>query len=136
MRYCPVNTTIFDVWVNNGTSQCFMDTTTYSILSVYLLIFGVYELYLYKKYGTPQLPDILSRSKLYYVQLFFTYLLSILAVAKFYVQMKFVYHGEVLGFTVSILTDRKLISTTYITSLAQKNNSERHMRRKFTPSTF
>ncbi len=112
MRYCPANTTIFGKWLNNR-SQCFMDTTIYSILSVYLLIFGVYKLWLYKKYGTLLSPDILSRSKLYYVQLFFTYFLSILAVTKFFVQMKFTYHGEILGFAVSVPVDGKLISRTY-----------------------
>lgn len=102
MKYCPANVSLFDVWVNNGTNQCFMDTVTSVILSVYLLIFGSWHLWMYQKYGTPQSDNNLPKSRLYYVQLFFTYLVSVLAIIRFIVQIKYVYNDHVYWYMVSI----------------------------------
>lgn len=106
MKYCPANISVFDIWVNNGTSQCFMDTVTSTVLGWYLLIFGSWHLWMYRKYGTPQSYNNLPKSKLYYVQLFFTYLLSVLAFARFFEQVYFVYNGQIYWYMVSIEVSR------------------------------
>ena len=100
MLYCPANISLFDIWVDQGVSQCFMDTISYSFLLMYLMIFGLWELWMYRKYGTPQSYNNLPKSKLYLLQLFITYLLSLLASVRFFVQMNYVYHGQVYGFMV------------------------------------
>lgn len=100
MFYCPANVSLFDIWVNKGTSQCFMDTITNAFLLTYLLVFGLWELWMYRKYGTPQSFDNLPKSKLYLLQLFITYFLSVLAIVRFFVQLNYVYNGQVYGFMV------------------------------------
>lgn len=102
MQYCPENITLWEVWVNNGTSQCFMDTVMSFILLIYLSLFGFWELQMYRKYGIPQLYNDLPKSKLYYVQLFFTYFLSFLGIVRFIVQAVYVYDGHIYAFMVSI----------------------------------
>lgn len=77
-----------------------MDTVTSVILSVYLLIFGSWHLWMYQKYGTPQSDNNLPKSRLYYVQLFFTYLVSVLAIIRFIVQIKYVYNDHVYWYMI------------------------------------
>lgn len=82
--YCPPNITLSDVWINNGTSECFMDTVTSSIIFGFLFLFGTIQLGMYRKYGTeiPQLP----RSRLYVMHIVFTILIPVLDIIKFVLQ--------------------------------------------------
>ena len=52
MLYCPPNVTLSDVWVNHGFSICFFDTVTASVVGGFILIFGLVQLRLYKRYAT------------------------------------------------------------------------------------
>lgn len=86
MMYCPPNITLSDIWVNNGTSECFMDTVTTSVISGFLFIFGTIQLLMYRKYGTEISSSQLPKSKLYSIQLMFTLLIPILAIIRFILQ--------------------------------------------------
>lgn len=98
--YCPANISIFDFWVDNGTSQCFMDTITSTVLAIYLFIFGLWHSWMYKKYGVLQSFANVPNSKLYRVQMFFTYFLAFLAVVRFYVLLHYTYSDQVYLYMV------------------------------------
>ncbi|XP_069668711.1 ATP-binding cassette sub-family B member 6 isoform X2 [Periplaneta americana] len=95
MLYCPPNTTFSEVWVNHGTSQCFMETITMAVSAGFLLLFGSAQLWMYKKYGTRVSQLSLPYSKLYYVQLFFTFFLPALAIVRLILQGT-VFHDRVI----------------------------------------
>ncbi|TGZ51703.1 Uncharacterized protein DBV15_03914 [Temnothorax longispinosus] len=80
MRYCPPNITFDDIWIDHGVSKCFMDTVSTSIISLYLIIFGSAQLWIYRKYGTETEESILPRSKLYNLQKFVLYLVPVLII--------------------------------------------------------
>lgn len=109
IHYCPANVSIFDVWVNNGTSQCFMDTATSAVLSLYLLIFGLLRIRKFYLHGREQ-PLELRKPKLYYLQLFVTYFLSFLAVVKFLVEVEYIHDGQIYGYMVIFVVISKFSS--------------------------
>lgn len=93
MLYCPPNVTLSDIWMNNGTSECFMDTITSSVVFGFLFLFGTVQLLMYKKYGTEVSPNQLTKSRLYILQIFFTLLIPVLAIIRFVLQ-GFVYEDH------------------------------------------
>lgn len=102
MRYCPLNVTLGEVWINHGTSQCFMETLTVSITAGLLFLFGSAQLWIYRKYGTQLAQLSVPRSKLYHAQIFFTFLLPVLAAVRFILQATVLNGGIVYGYMVSI----------------------------------
>jgi nitrate reductase gamma subunit len=103
MQYCPPNVTLNEVWINHGTSQCFMETLTVSITAGLLLLFGSAQLWMYRKYGTQVTQSSLPRSKLYYAQIFITLLLPVVAVLRFILQATVLNGGLVCGYMVSMV---------------------------------
>lgn len=83
MSYCPPNISLSDVWINNGTSVCFMDTVTTSITFGFLLVFGTIQLLMYRKYGTEVSSNQLPKSRLYGLQIFLAFVVPLLAVVRF-----------------------------------------------------
>lgn len=102
MLYCPPNITLSEIWVNHGTSQCFMDTVSTSIIAGFLLIAGTIQLLFYKKYGTPVANYQLSKSKLYYVQIFFTLFVPILEITRFALQATILNDKQIYGYMVTV----------------------------------
>jgi hypothetical protein len=102
MRYCPPNVTLGEVWINHGTSQCFMDTLTASITAGLLFLFGSAQLWIYRKYGSRAEQLRLPCSRLYCAQIFFTFLLPVLAVVRFILQATVLKGGIVYGYMVSM----------------------------------
>lgn len=100
MQYCPPNVTLSEVWINHGTSQCFMETLTVSITAGLLLLFGSAQLWMYTKYGTQLTQSSLPRSKLYYIQIFITFLLPVIAVVRFILQATVINGGLVCGYMI------------------------------------
>jgi hypothetical protein len=101
MRYCPENITITDVWVNHGVSECFMDTFSYSSVSVYLFIFGSLQIWMYQRYGSRVSDLSLPKSSLYMLQLTLTFLLSVIALVRFGLQVFLYNNGVIYGYMVS-----------------------------------
>uniref|UniRef100_A0A0U9HU18 ATP-binding cassette sub-family B member 6 n=1 Tax=Chrysomela populi TaxID=154003 RepID=A0A0U9HU18_CHRPP len=108
ISYCPPNVSIWDVWVNHGTSQCFMDTLTSSVIAGFIFIAGTIQLYIYHKYGTEVAPNHLSRSKLYHVQIFLTIFLPLLEIVRFTLQGTIYEDKNVYGYMIV-----NLILTTF-----------------------
>lgn len=102
ISYCPPNITIWEVWVNHGTSQCFMDTVTSSVIAGFIFIAGTIQLCMYRKYGTEVSPHHVTRSKLYYLQIFLTLFLPILEIARFSLQATILNDTTIYGYMVSL----------------------------------
>lgn len=99
--YCPPNITLSDIWINHGVSHCFMDTVSSGVIGGFILIFGIVQLIIYKKYSTPIDARRLRPSFLYKLQLFLMLLLPVLSAVRLDLRWQ-VYDGSpVYGFMVS-----------------------------------
>lgn len=101
--YCPPNVHIWDIWVNHGTSQCFMYTLSSSVIAGFILIMGTIQLCIYRKYGTETLPNQLSKSKLYYFQIFLTVFIPLLEVVRFILQGTVLNNKTIYGYMITSL---------------------------------
>lgn len=99
MLFCPPNITLNEVWVDGGTSQCFMDTVSNSVTAGWLLIFGTAQLWMYYRHGTPM--SWVPKSQLYALQLLFLALLPLLYTVRFVVQAILINGYSVYGYMVS-----------------------------------
>lgn len=104
IEYCPPNVTIYDIWVNHGLSHCFLDTVSSSVIAAFILFFGTIQLIMYRRYGT-QIEDQtqISRSKLYYLQLFLLFFMPILAITRFVLESFIFSDAHLYGYTVSFI---------------------------------
>lgn len=100
MSYCPPNITFNDIWVDHGVSKCFMDTISTAIISLYLIIFGSIQLWIYHKYGTDADERTLPRSKLYNLQKFFLCFVPFLSILRIILQATVLDDGMVYGYMV------------------------------------
>jgi len=97
--FCPNGSSI-DLWVNKP-SECFVETTVAGTLAVYMILFGTAQCSMYRKYSTPLSQAAIPQSRLYYVQMIITFILPLLAVAKFFVDIHLIQIGVVYGYQVS-----------------------------------
>ncbi|KAL7297876.1 hypothetical protein TKK_0008899 [Trichogramma kaykai] len=103
--YCPPNVTFDQIWVN-GTSKCFMDTISTAIISMYLLIFGSIQLWMYNRYGTEVDRRTLPRSKLYLCQKLLLFFMPFISFLRMILQATAIDDKHLYGYMVfsSILT--------------------------------
>lgn len=85
-----------------------MDTLTSSVIAGFLFTAGTVQLCMYRKYGTEVSPNQISRSKLYYVQIFFTLLVPLLEVARFILQATLFNDRHIYGYMVGYRKSRFL----------------------------
>ncbi|XP_001605354.2 ATP-binding cassette sub-family B member 6, mitochondrial [Nasonia vitripennis] len=106
MTYCPPNISFNEIWVNHGTSKCFMDTVSSAVIALYLLIFGSTQLWMYRRYGTEIDFHTLPRSKLYNFQKFLLFFVPILSLLRIILQATVLDDKQVYGYMVlsTILT--------------------------------
>lgn len=102
MLYCPPNVTLSEVWINHGVSECFMNTISTPIIAGFLFVAGTAQLCMYRKYGTEVSPNQLSRSKLYYTQIFFTLFVPVLEIVRFALQATILNDKQIYGYMVSV----------------------------------
>ncbi|XP_072744876.1 ATP-binding cassette sub-family B member 6 [Anoplolepis gracilipes] len=100
MKYCPPNITFNDIWIDHGVSKCFMDTISIAIISLYLIIFGSIQLWIYHKYGTDADERILPRSKFYNLQKFFLYFVPFLSILRIILQATVLDNRMVYGYMI------------------------------------
>lgn len=100
MTYCPPNITFDEIWVDHGMSKCFMDTISVTMISLYLLIFGTIQLWMYKKYGTETEEALLSKNKLYSVQKFFLYFVPLLSIVRIILQATLLDDKKIYGYMI------------------------------------
>lgn len=82
MDYCPPNRTLSDIWIDNGFSGCFLLTVTGSILSGLMLFFGIAEMRMYCKFGSPVDEGLKTHSKLYWIQMLSGVILILLPIVQ------------------------------------------------------
>lgn len=111
--FCPNDSSI-DLWVNK-TSECFVETTVAGSLAVYMILFGTAQCSMYRKYSTPLSQAAIPQSRLYYVQMIITFLLPLLAVAKFFIDVHIIQLGVVYGYQVSRYLE--ILCETHLTEL-------------------
>ncbi|XP_065206323.1 ATP-binding cassette sub-family B member 6 [Planococcus citri] len=116
MYYCPGNVTVLDIWVNNGISQCFMDTITPAVLSIYMVIFGLLEWREYWRHGTEWNVGVLPKTKLFILQLFLSYFLIFLAIVEAIVNTFVIYHGTIYAYSFVYVqaTIFIMVTSTYL----------------------
>lgn len=100
ITYCPPGIHIWDVWVDHGTPQCFMDTLSSCVLAGFILIAGTIQLCMYRKYGTEVLPNHLTKSRLYHLQIFLTLFLPVLEIVRFALQATVYEDKGVYGYMI------------------------------------
>lgn len=100
--FCPPNITIRDIWVNHGVSHCFIDTVTSSIICGFILLFGIAQLVIYRKFSTGIDAHRIRPSFLYKFQLFLMLLLPALTAVRFDLIWKYYDGAEIYGFMVSL----------------------------------
>ena len=83
MLYCPPNISIHDVWVDEGTSQCFLDTVTQSVFGGFIMMFGLIQWGMYHKYATVIDQVTITSSCLFVLQVILTLLMPGLAIVRF-----------------------------------------------------
>lgn len=98
--YCPPNIHIWNVWVDHGTSQCFMETVSNAVIAGFIFIAGTIQLCMYRKYGTEVSPNHLTASKLYYLQLFLTEFIPLLEIVRFVLQGTVLNDKTIYGYMV------------------------------------
>ncbi|CAH2096146.1 unnamed protein product [Euphydryas editha] len=101
MEYCPPNVTLSEIWIDHGISQCFMETVSAAIIGGFLLVFGIIQVVMYRRYAT-EVVDVRS-SKLFLVQLFFTLFVPVLAVVRFLLQAFVFKGGHIYGYMILAL---------------------------------
>lgn len=99
--FCP-NGSFIDQWVNDKMSECFVETIVAGVLAMFMMLFGAAQCSMYRKYSTPLSQAAIPQSKLYYVQMIITFLIPLLAVAKFFVDIYIFQMGIVYGYQVCI----------------------------------
>ena len=80
MFYCPPNITFSDIWVVHGVSHCFLDTVTSSTYGLFLLLFGLGQWLMYRRFATLSEDFIRSKSHLLRLQLALSAVMPLLAV--------------------------------------------------------
>ncbi|XP_063624102.1 ATP-binding cassette sub-family B member 6 isoform X1 [Cydia splendana] len=98
MEYCPPNVTLGEIWVDHGISQCFMETASAVFIGGFLLVFGLIQVIMYKRYAT-EVMDVRS-SRLFCVQILFTLFVPVLAVARFLLQAFVFKGGQIYGYMI------------------------------------
>ncbi|EFN81504.1 ATP-binding cassette sub-family B member 6, mitochondrial [Harpegnathos saltator] len=104
IRYCPPNVTFNEIWIEHGMSKCFMDTVSTTVISLYLIIFGSIQLWMYRKYGTEIDASTLPKSKLYNLQKFILYFVPFLSVLRIILQATILNDGMVYGYMILTTT--------------------------------
>ena len=80
MQYCPPNVTFSDIWVDHGVSHCFLDTVTSSTYGLFLLVCGLAQWFMYRRYASLSEGFIRGKSYLLVVQMVLSAFLPLLAV--------------------------------------------------------
>ncbi|XP_056632959.1 ATP-binding cassette sub-family B member 6 [Diorhabda sublineata] len=100
ISYCQPNISIWDVWVNNGISQCFMNTWSPSILAGYILIVGSIQLCIYRRFANQVSPVYLPTSKLYNLQIAAILFIPILEVVRFVLRLTVYDDKQLYGYMI------------------------------------
>ncbi|XP_059174648.1 LOW QUALITY PROTEIN: ATP-binding cassette sub-family B member 6-like [Physella acuta] len=99
MQFCPNESAWQDVWVNNGFTRCFFQSTSASVVAIFILVSAALQTYVYSKHALKA--DKTRASRRYSVQVLCTILIIIesvlhLAMSDVYLTQKTLYGFQVL----------------------------------------
>lgn len=114
VTYCPANVTLFEIWVDHGMSQCFMETTSALILFGFMFFVGTAQICMYRKYGTELSRAYLPKSKLYVLQVLVIWMVPLLETTRFILQLTVLNDRHLYGYMILSLI---LTWITYLYSL-------------------
>ncbi|XP_005191059.1 ATP-binding cassette sub-family B member 6 [Musca domestica] len=101
MLYCPPNVTLSQVWIDHGISHCFMDTVGWSVCGGFMILFGLIQLLMYRKYATRITdPTLISKSRLYGLQLFLLAFFPGLQLVRFLLNARIYEGSAVYGYMI------------------------------------
>lgn len=103
MRYCPLNVSFDNFWVDHGMSQCFQDTIISGFISGFIFLFGSIQLIMFKRYAVDLSRDHIQKSKLYMLQIFLLILAPTLTIIRFVLRGVVYNDGGIYGFMVKAL---------------------------------
>lgn len=115
--FCPPNVSISDIWVDHGLSHCFLDTVSSSVVCGFILLFGLAQLIMYRKYSTRIDARRIRPSFLYKFQIFLMLLLPVLEGVRLELRWKYYDGAHVYGFMVSSITSCSGANFTMISLL-------------------
>lgn len=100
MTYCPPNITFNQLWVNHGISHCFLDTVSAATYGAFLLVFGLGQWGMYRKYATPTDQYLRPRSVLFGLQTALAVVMVAVAVARIALQATLIGHQTLYGYMI------------------------------------
>lgn len=101
MLYCPPNVTLSQIWIDHGISHCFMDTVGSSVCGGFMIVFGLIQLLMYRKYAIRITdPTLISRSRLYGLQLFLLAFFPFLQSVRFLLNARIYEGSAIYGYMV------------------------------------
>ena len=112
MQYCPQNISIQDIWIENGVPLCLLETITFSILGLFILLFGTIQIIRYKKNGI-KITNLSTSNKLYCFQVLVH--LALIFMGLGILIPKSIFKHEIFGFEVLSIIGSSFI---WIMSLA------------------
>lgn len=99
-NFCPLNISFSDIWINHSLNECFFDTISSSVLATYILLFGLIQIFIYRKYATRVDSRRLRPSFFYSLQIFLMILLPILCAARLILRWKVYQPVEIYGYMI------------------------------------
>ncbi|XP_046805510.1 ATP-binding cassette sub-family B member 6 [Lucilia cuprina] len=131
MLYCPPNVTFSQIWLNHGISHCFMDTVGTSVCAGVMILFGLVQLYMYRKYAVRiSDPALLVKSRLYGLQLFLLCFFPMLQLVRFLLNARIYDNSAVYGY---MILSTVLICVSYPFSICLVHK-ERHFQLPSVPT--
>lgn len=101
MLYCPPNVTFSQIWIDHGISHCFMDTVGPAVCGGFMILFGLIQLLMYRKYATRITdPTLISKSRLYGLQLFLLCFFPMLQLVRFLLNARIYDGSAVYGYMI------------------------------------
>lgn len=99
-NFCPENISFSEIWMKNSLNECFFDTVSSSIIAGYILVFGVLQIIVYRKYATRIDAHRIRSSFFYSFQIFLLVLLPMLCAIRLILRWKYYEPPQVYGYTV------------------------------------
>ncbi|KAG7163686.1 ATP-binding cassette sub-family B member 6-like 2 [Homarus americanus] len=100
MLYCPPNVTFNHIWVNHGISHCFLDTVTTSVYASFIVLFGLGQWLMYRKYATETDQYLRPKSVLFGIQVALSILMLLIACARIILQATVIGDHVLYGYMI------------------------------------
>ncbi|KAJ6633177.1 ATP-binding cassette sub-family B member 6 [Pseudolycoriella hygida] len=123
-RYCPLNTTGSDIWIEYGITQCWLSTTISVLLTGFVLAFGSIEMLVYRKSAVPvKEPTKLPDGQFYKFQMLLLTLYSVMPFVEITVSAYLSHDFYIPGYTLltSLMTCISMMFSIRLTLMERHN---------------